>query len=212
MWRLLFVAVPAVLAGVAIRTSSVALKVSVAPACGLILLALMPGIFGSRAPALAVVAGMIVSAVGDYFMAVKGKNPGLFVAGIGCFLVAHVAYIVFALIEGRPGWIVLAVMLAGYLPFYFFALRPAIKDPTISVATLVYVLVSSFALSAAFGLRLPAGPRWLFVAGIAFIVVSDTVISLVEFLGKKRLEWLILPTYFLMHVLNTLSLLLWALA
>jgi len=211
MWRLGLLAVPALFAALAIRTEAVPLKVGAAAANCLIVLLALPGIFGARLAALAVAAALAVSALGDYFLATKGSKDSRFVLGISAFLLAHVGFLVFALLEGGMSWIALAILLAVYLPYYLLCLRPAIPSPALSLASLAYLIASCLTFAAAFGLRLAPAPRWLFVGGIALLVVSDTIISLKEFLGWKQVEWLILPTYYLSHLSVVLALLLWAL-
>jgi uncharacterized membrane protein YhhN len=209
MWRLLLLAVPALIAALAIRTEAVPLKLGVPITSGLILLLALPGFFGARLDALAVVAALGASAVGDYFLATRRGSDTRFVAGIGAFLIAHIGYLVFALLEGRVSWLALALLLALYIPYYIFGLRGAIENSVLSAASLVYLLASCLTFAAAFGLHLPPAPKWLYVCGIASLVISDTMISFKEFLGWKQVEWLILPTYYLAHLSIVMGLLLW---
>jgi len=211
MARLLLLAAPALIAALALKTGTVPLKTGVALTNALILLFALRGILGRYLPALAVVAALSVSAVGDYFLSTKGTSVTRFVIGIGAFLLAHLGYLVFALLEGRLTPLALGVLLAVYLPYFLFGLRRAIRDPALSAAALVYLLASCVTFAAAFGIRLDPAPKAFFVAGVALIVVSDTIISFKEFLGWKRVEWLILPTYYLAHISIVLSLLLWGL-
>ena len=52
-------------------------------------------------------------------------------------------------------------------------------------------------------MRLPAALKWAYLAGIALIVFSDTLISFKEFLRYRRFDFLILPTYYLAHLCVT---------
>jgi hypothetical protein len=211
MWRLALLAVPATTALIGIKTDATPWKCIPALACSLIVLFAAPGTLTDHRPAIAVAAALVTSAVGDYLLAPKNRSSTRFVAGIGAFLLAHAGYLVFALLEGGLSWPVIALLLAAYLPYYLLALRPAIRDPTLSAASAVYLVVSCTTFAAAFALRLPAAPKWLFVAGIASLVLSDTVISLVEFLGREPLRRIILPSYYLSLLLVVVSQLAWGL-
>lgn len=57
-----------------------------------------------------------------------------------------------------------------------------------------------------FRFGVPILPKCLFVAGIASILFSDTIIAFKEFSGYKELNFLIMPTYYLSHILMTLQL------
>jgi hypothetical protein len=68
-------------------------------------------------------------------------------------------------------------------------------------------MVSCLALSAAAGLTWTGASKILYVTGISLIVISDTAISLNEFLGIKAADRIVLPTYFPAHLAITASLL-----
>ena len=72
-------------------------------------------------------------------------------------------------------------------------------------AALAYLFVSCFSLGAAWGIRLSGLPKWGYVLGIALILFSDTLIAITEFMGNDRWEFLILPTYYLAHIVITWS-------
>lgn len=209
MGRLWLLALPAAAAILTWLTRSPVVKSSVAVTSALAVLVGLPGILGPRAPALAVVAALGVSAVGDWYLASRGGSVRRFVIGIAAFLLAHLGYLAFALTEGRLELRALAVLLALYVPYYLLFLRKAIPDPLLSVASLAYLVVSCVAFAAAWGLAIEGLPKAIFVSGIALVVFSDTVISLVEFLGRRELRMLILPTYFLALMAIALALLLW---
>jgi prolipoprotein diacylglyceryltransferase len=102
----------------------------------------------------------------------------------------------------------LFVLLAGYLPFFFVTLRPAIPQPALLVAVLAYLLMSCVSLSAPVRLRLPTIVRETYTLGIALFVFSDTIIALRVFAEYRDLSFLILPTYFASHVVLALALVL----
>ncbi len=201
MWRYLLPVVPASAVAVALWRGTVLPKVVPPVVDALLAAAVAAGLLGGPRPAAGAVAvAFAVSAVGDYFMATRGTDVGRFMAGIGSFLVALLGYLLFAALEGAVNpvtLVALLVLLAGFVPYYFFALRPAIEAKPLAAAALVYLLVGSATLAAAIGVRLPAAPRALYAGGVALLVFSDTIISMVVFLRREPLAWLIHPTYYL---------------
>ena len=154
-----------------------------------------------------VMAALIVSIAGDWFMSHSGGVPVRFIYGVAFFFVAHVGFLCFCLKNGRINRYLLAFVLAGYLTFFFIALLPALlSHAAILVAVLLYLLISCFSLAAAAGLRLSCATRWIFTFGIALLVFSDTLIALKDFAGYPPFSFLILPTYFLSHIFITMAL------
>ena len=204
IWLLLL---PLVVAVAATQTDYLPFKMAVPGLCALILLWAYQGQPAYRWDVTAVVLAFIFSLVGDYFLSNKSGNELYFVVGIGLYFVAHLGYLAYAWRNGRIHRIVLGILLVGYLIYYFVSLNPAIGDPVLSGAVLLYLLISCLALAAAAGLDLPMEQKWLYIFGIALIVLSDTAISFNEFLDYRAFNWLILPTYYLAHLTVSLSLL-----
>ncbi len=152
-----------------------------------------------------VIAALIISIGGDWFMSHVNGLPVRFIYGICLFFAAHVGFLCFCLINGHIRWQVLLPVLTCYQVFFFVMLRPASMQPALLIAVVMYLLVSCFSLAAATGLRLPA-IRQRFSAGIALLVFSDTIIALKVFAGCTGLGFLILPSYFASHILITWSL------
>ena len=205
IWLLLL---PLAVGVAANQTDYLPFKMAVPSLCALILLWAYQGRPAYRLDVAAVVLAFVFSAVGDYFLSNKGGTEIYFVVGIGMYFIAHLGYLAYAWRNGRIHRIVLGVLLVGYLIYYFVSLNPAISDPVLSGAVLLYLLISCLALAVAAGITLPAEQKWLYVFGIAMIVLSDTAISFNEFLDYRAFNWLILPTYYLAHLIVTLSLLL----
>ena len=205
IWLLLL---PLAVGVAANQTDYLPFKMAVPSLCALILLWAYQGRPAYRLDVTAVVLAFVFSAVGDYFLSNKGGTEIYFVVGIGMYFIAHLGYLAYAWRNGRIHRIVLGVLLVGYLIYYFVSLNPAISDPVLSGAVLLYLLISCLALAVAAGITLPAEQKWLYVFGIAMIVLSDTAISFNEFLDYRAFNWLILPTYYLAHLTVTLSLLL----
>lgn len=84
---------------------------------------------------------------------------------------------------------------------------PNISDTVLLIAAFGYMLVSCVSFAAAAGVRFPGYAKWCFVAGIASLLFSDTIIALREFTDFKGWGLLIMPTYYLSHILMTFALL-----
>ena len=209
MERLWLLALPAVAAVVATRTNLLPFKMAVPLLCAAALLFFLdPGSAATRPSNQGlVVTAFGLSAAGDFFLSRKEGRPGYFVTGIAMYFAVHLGYLGFAVSNGTPSVPVLAVALAASIWYYLRMLRPAIPDRVLSTAVLLYLIVSCTALGAAAGLGWTRLPGALFVAGIALIVVSDTAISLVEFVHARGAVWVILPTYYLALLAITAALL-----
>ena len=154
-----------------------------------------------------IVAALLISIAGDWFLSHVRGVPVRFIYGVCLFFVAHIGFLCFCLKNGRMNRYVLSFVLTGYLIFFFVMLRPALMSDTILfIAVLAYLLISCFSLVAAVGLRLSLMTRLCFSLGIALLVFSDTLIALKNFAGHAELKSLILPTYFASHLFITLSL------
>lgn len=160
-----------------------------------------------RKDVLLIVAAFLLSIVGDWFLSTMRGDTGRFIAGIGFFFLAHAGYLSYALLNGRFNWTVTLILLAGYLVFFLLKLFPEIRDSMLMLAALLYLLISCFSLGAAAGMRFAAEVKWAYLAGIALILFSDTIIALKEFTGYHDLNFLILPTYYLAQISITLSVL-----
>jgi uncharacterized membrane protein YhhN len=179
-------------------------RAAVSASCAVILW-FMSGYHGVRW----VIAALLVSIGGDWFMSHIGSVPIRFLYGVCLFFIAHLGFLCFCLKNGRINLYVLLPVLAGYLVFFFVALLPALSLPILFISILVYVLVSCFSLAAAAGLRLQSATRWVFSLGIGLLMFSDTLIALRSFARVRGLGFLILPTYFASHIVITLALMLY---
>jgi uncharacterized membrane protein YhhN len=202
----LLLIIPAVWSVMALLHSGFILKSGSAAGSMLILLILYTGKFNQHKDVLAILAAFAFSIAGDWFLSHKHSDTGMFVAGIGFFFLAHAGYLVFALMNGRIHLTATALILTGYLLFYFIRLAPSIDNPALMVSSFVYLLISCFSLGAAFGLKTDPLVRWAFICGIALVLFSDTIIAFKEFGGYRKLNHLILPTYYAAHICITLSL------
>lgn len=207
--RLMLLAVPAAFVLLTLLTRKVFFKVGATVSNALLVLLGLLILPQAHRETVIVAAALAVSAVGDWFLAVRGKRVRLFIAGIGAFLLAHVGFLVFALLQGRMVWPVFAILAAVYAAFHFFGVRPRTPNRTFSAAVFAYMIASCASFAAACGMGLPPIPKWLFVSGIALVMASDTFIGLREFLCFRKVKRLILPTYYLGHMGIVAAILLW---
>lgn len=199
--------VPAAAAVAATITDYLPFKMGVPILCALILSLAFMRHSVSAIDIWWVVGAFAASAAGDYFLSNKRGNGSYFVIGIGLYLLAHVGYLVAAWRNGGVNIPTLAVLLAVLVTYYIVLLNPAIGDPILSIAVLVYLLISCLALAVAAGLSWERAVKLFYVIGIALIVLSDLAISFNEFLDFKTFNVIILPTYYLAHLAITFSLL-----
>lgn len=162
-----------------------------------------------NAPVMAL--ALFVSFIGDYFMAHKGKNELKYLLGIAGFFLGHVVFIAHALLfipdlgtaEAAPyireGLTTAAVLALWFTPYLI--LRAIKKVPKLlQIPVVLYTSVSIAGLACAVMTQ-----NALYTLGIAMLLFSDTMIAESDFVGNRKTGWLILPTYYLCHILVTLS-------
>lgn len=151
------------------------------------------------------VAALAFSIAGDWILKHRAGETMRFVYGIALFFIAHVGFLVFCLRNGRIRKKWLLALIVGYGLFFVFGLVPAIAEPSLLVAVLLYMFISCFSLAAAAGLRFETVPRCLFVAGIGCLVFSDTLIALYEFMQMAgwMYKTLMMPAYYAAHIFVT---------
>lgn len=153
-----------------------------------------------------VIGAFLFSIAGDYFLSHRGADLMMFVYGILLFFVAHVGYLAYSLVNGKVHWPFTLLLCAGYLIFFFTSLYENMADPILMWAALAYLFVSCFSLGAAWGLSQRGWDKWGYVLGIGLILFSDTLIAIGEFMAYDRWDFLILPTYYLAHIVITWTL------
>lgn len=153
-----------------------------------------------------VVGAFAFSIVGDYFLSHRNGELMMFVYGILFFFIAHVGYLAYSLINGKIHWPMTLLLCSGYLIFFFTSLYENIEDPILMWAALAYLFVSCFSLGAAWGLSQNGWAKWGYVLGIVLILFSDTLIAFREFMDYGGWDYLVLPTYYLAHIVITWAL------
>lgn len=159
----------------------------------------------------ALVVALVLSAVGDVFLMLPGREPGsdgpnLFVAGLASFLLAHVAYVVgFLLLGVEAGRLV--VGLAVLVLIGVFAARPVLQgvrrspEAELFGPVAAYIAVISAMVLTAFGVGGIAAPL-----GAMLFAFSDSLIALGRFVRPR--PWFpltVIVTYHLAQALLTVS-------
>lgn len=154
----------------------------------------------TRTPMSGVIAlGYAFSIAGDYLLAHQKEKPMRFIAGVGGFFLAHACFLIYALHAAHLGILSAAaavVLVSGYAIFLWRGIYPHAKGVPMRAALAMYMLISAAVLSVSLGTELA-----LFKLGIFMIVFSDTLIGLHTFMGIRRVQKWILPTYYLCHIL-----------
>ncbi len=202
----LLLLIPLALAVFALNGFGFIFKAGVPISCALIIACAIRKNSAAAKGAWLVIAGLLFSAAGDWFLSFKGDSLARFAAGIGLFFCAHAGYLAFALLNGRFNKTTIAVLLAVYLPFFYFVLLPVIEDSILLVSVILYLLISCLSVGAAFGIELGHKAKWAYILGLVLILFSDTVIAFHEFTSYQDLNFLILPTYYAAHLFITLAL------
>jgi uncharacterized membrane protein YhhN len=153
-----------------------------------------------------IIGAFLFSIAGDWFMSNKLGDTMMFSKGIALFFLAHLGDLGFALVNGKIKWRFTLIILIAYLLFFFLLLVPSIDDKILRYAALIYLLISCLTLGTAIGIKGDSVFKWAYIFGIFLIVFSDTIIALTEFLGYSKLNFMILPTYYLAHISITFSL------
>ena len=152
------------------------------------------------------VAALLLSAAGDFFLAVPWWKPA-FVCGLGAFLVAHLCFIG-ALFPLRGNTARSRLMLIGAVVLGFAAMMtrfwPAMIADGMAVPVIVYMTVLAAMVTAALLARLPT--IWTAVGALLF-AVSDGMIGIGKFiLDSQALELPIWWAYAASMVLITAGL------
>ncbi|MEN8119988.1 MAG: lysoplasmalogenase [Bacteroidota bacterium] len=153
-----------------------------------------------------IIGAFLFSIAGDWFMSNMNGDAMMFSKGIALFFVAHIGYFLYAIINGKIKWFFTSILLAAFLVFYFVLIYPVIDDKILMAASLIYLLISCLSLGASVGIKGDFIAKWAYITGIFFVLFSDTIISFTEFLRYDKLDFLILPTYYLAHISITFSL------
>ncbi len=204
-WAYGLLAIAVVLAILGVTTSNFVFKSGTAGMGIIIILGFLFGRKGNNKNLWMLVGAFVCSIIGDWFLSRMNGDVSLFVKGIALFFLAHVGYLVYALLNGKMHWKATAIVLIGFLAFFFLVLYPKITDTALMAASLIYLLISCFSLGASMGMAVDQTEKWSYVVGIGLILFSDTIIAFKEFVGYHTFDFLITPTYYLAHICITYS-------
>lgn len=154
-------------------------------------------------------AGLAVSVIADWFLAHQSGRPERFLYGVAGFFVAHCLFSWYGFMRYAFNMPALCISLGLLLVYavYMGARLLSGMDKMLRMPLVAYMLASLLSIYAALSMNAPMAERLLYIAGIAAILFSDTMIGENVFAGVKAAERLVLPTYYLCHTLITLSVL-----
>jgi uncharacterized membrane protein YhhN len=181
-------------------------KISVAALGALILLIAYANRLGKALDVWVVILAFVCSMIGDYFLSHMQEDTTFFIIGISFYLLAHIGYLIFSLLNGTIHWKSTIVLTTIFLIFFYSALYPTLEDKTLALMVLFYLLISCFSLGASLGLKIERAVKRPYIIGIALILFSDTIISFTEFIHYDVFNFLILPTYYLAQIAITFAL------
>jgi uncharacterized membrane protein YhhN len=149
------------------------------------------------------VVALLLSLAGDVFLMVR---KDLFVAGLGSFLLAHVAYVIGLLTSGVHGGgllVGLVLAVAGFVLIGARLMRGVRRtDRALVTPVLGYIVVISAMLITAYGTQ-----RFWALAGASFFYVSDSLLGRQRFLEpRERGDTAVMVTYHIAQFLLVLSL------
>jgi len=153
-----------------------------------------------------VILAFVCSMIGDYYLSHMSGDNSMFIIGISLYLIAHVGYLIFSLLNGKIRWKATILITLAFLIFYYYTLYPNILEKTLAFTVLFYLIISCVSLGAAMGILAAPKIKTPYIIGIALILFSDIIISFKEFMSYEALNILILPTYYLAQICITMAL------
>lgn len=153
----------------------------------------------------------LFSVIGDFFLAHKSIHKDSYLFGIAGFFLAHTGFLAYALANSGVGILSPIIALVLVIPYGIYLVKrlyPALDNMPMRIAVTLYMLISISVFACAFSMNLPVFNKIFFIAGIFMILFSDTIISISDFLGQRKWDKLILPTYYLCHILVCASMIL----
>jgi len=133
-----------------------------------------------------IIAALIFSFLGDVFLLLENRFPVFFLVGLGCFLLAHIFYIVYFIGQHGPGSMakknpILILPVIAYAACLLYLLAPVLGDlkiPVFIYATVISVMLCSTLF---LGSKTERRSRPLFIMGAASFVLSDSLLAINKF-------------------------------
>lgn len=200
--RYLWLLIPLVMALLQLATGRYIFSALVSVSCAAV--ALVPGV---DMGGLIMAAGLLVSVAGDALLAHQAGHPNRFIEGVACFGAAHVIFAAYAARRFALSPLAAALVAALAALYALYLARRVLpgQPRPMKIALGGYAAVSLAGLFFALSMTAPQPEYLLYALGIAAIVFSDTMIAEAEFARNPRVRWLILPTYYLCHILLAAS-------
>jgi len=134
-------------------------------------------------------------------IALLGSSERAFLAGVGSFFGAHVAYIAGFATRATPSartWQATGLAWAALAPIYAIAAGRKSPELRLPVAAYAAILLSMFATSTTLEQSVSPRARRRLVAGTALFLASDTTLGIREFMTEgesAKLDTLVMATY-----------------
>jgi uncharacterized membrane protein YhhN len=148
---------------------------------------------------LLILIGLGLSLAGDVALMLPKDR---FLAGLGAFLLAHIAYLIAFLsrLQEIPILPFLPFLLAGlFVVRLLWRHLESLRWPVVLYAMAIAGMAGS---AWAVAMTLGTTSAWLGAAGASLFLLSDTVLAFNRFVGQiSKSEWLILGTYFPAQIL-----------
>lgn len=137
---------------------------------------------------------LVLGALGDVLLIPKDKKR-VFIAGIGAFLLAHLAYAAMFLMMGVEGLpLAVALVGAGAIAWFVWRWLSARVDGAMRVAVMAYIAVITVMVALAFGV---AWGGWLPVVAAVTFWLSDLTVARHRFVKAEAVNRLVgLPLYY----------------
>lgn len=100
----------------------------------------------------AIIGAFLFSISGDWFLSNRNGEVLLFIGGIALFLIAHIGYLTFDIMNGRLNRICTLLILGAFLSLFFLILYQGVESRTLIMAAFFYLLISCLSSSAAIGI------------------------------------------------------------
>jgi uncharacterized membrane protein YhhN len=146
---------------------------------------------GQDWPLVGLAAALALSALGDYFLALRDQQR-LFVPGLGGFLAAHIAYVaVFIPHAAMPEGLALAIIVVSIAAAGAFVATLAPKLGKLKLPVFAYFAVIMAMVAAALSIH---EASWLLGAGALVFALSDSLIAVRKFMqpfpGINQAVWI----------------------
>lgn len=135
-----------------------------------------------------ILSGLIFSAAGDTLLLFEKDYSFMFIAGLSCFLITHIFYIIYflssvkrkgsSLLKKKP-LIIMAVLV--YLAGFTYLLFPKLGGLKIPVSIYTVVIGSMLLASLNIYYKLPIKSAFRFALGAFFFVISDSLLAFNKF-------------------------------